>query len=564
MVFEIVSREQELASVREFLGRTEPGPAALVLEGSAGIGKSTIWLDGVEHARALGFRVLESRPAEAEQSLAHVGLGDLFEEVLDEVLPALSPPRRRALEVALLVEDAAEEAVDPRALGTATRSAIQLLAERAPLLLAIDDVQWLDASSAFALAFALRRLGSGRVLLLLAHRSDSSAEPTALERALGAESTERLTVGPLSVGGLHRLLRDRLRRPFARQTLLRIHERSGGNPFFALELARVVDADLDPAAPLAVPGTLDELLRARISGLPGPTREALALASALGTVLGVPARAGRRGAGGTRPGCGGGGDRARRARRSASRTRSSRRSSTGIWALPGWRCTRASRAIVEDPLLRACHLALSTDTPDAAVARELDSAATARRGSRRVRRRGRARRAGAAADAAELPARIVSGALWPQLVHTTRRVNGRGRGRSRPTCWPTPRSGRCGPRPSSSLPSSRASIVRSPCSRRLSRRQARARRFSRSSSAALRGRRASGRATCGRSSTREWRSRSPTGSTTTSFGRAPRRWRQSSAGWSATRRRRRFHLGRTTSRRRSAERNWCRRQRSPS
>jgi hypothetical protein len=122
------------------------------------------------------------------------------------------------------------------------------------------------------------------VLLLLAHRSDPSADPTAFERALGAESAERLTVGPLSVGGLHRLLRDRLRRPFARQTLLRIHERSGGNPFFALELARVVDADGDPAAPLVVPGTLDELLRARISGLPGATREALALASALGTV----------------------------------------------------------------------------------------------------------------------------------------------------------------------------------------------------------------------------------------------------------------------------------------
>ena len=109
-------------------------------------------------------------------------------------------------------------------------------------------------------------------------------------------------MGPLSVGALHRLLRDRLDRPFARQTLLRIHERSGGNPFFALELARVLDADVDPLAPLAVPETLEELVRARISGLPGPTREALALASALGHDLGVPARAGRRGAGRARPG----------------------------------------------------------------------------------------------------------------------------------------------------------------------------------------------------------------------------------------------------------------------
>src|SRR6267154_1025601 len=98
MAFEIVSREEELASLHAFIGRSEARPAALVLEGEAGIGKSTLWLAGVERARALGMRVLSSRPAEAERGLAHVGLGDLFEDALDEVLPALSPPRRRALE----------------------------------------------------------------------------------------------------------------------------------------------------------------------------------------------------------------------------------------------------------------------------------------------------------------------------------------------------------------------------------------------------------------------------------------------------------------------------------
>jgi predicted ATP-dependent serine protease len=58
MAFEIVSREAELASVQAFIGRPASGPAALVLEGEAGIGKSTLWLAGVEHARALGLRVL--------------------------------------------------------------------------------------------------------------------------------------------------------------------------------------------------------------------------------------------------------------------------------------------------------------------------------------------------------------------------------------------------------------------------------------------------------------------------------------------------------------------------
>src|SRR6476620_1321346 len=114
MVTGIVGREQELASLRDFIARAEQGTAALVLEGEAGIGKSTLWLAGVEDAQARGLRVLSSRPAEAERGLAHAGLGDLFEGVLDDVLPALTAPRRRALEVTLLVEEASGDSVDRR------------------------------------------------------------------------------------------------------------------------------------------------------------------------------------------------------------------------------------------------------------------------------------------------------------------------------------------------------------------------------------------------------------------------------------------------------------------
>jgi len=281
MTLQIVGRGEDLASLHAFIDEVREGPSALVLEGEAGIGKSTLWRAGVEHARRRGLRVLASRPAEAERSLPHVGLGDLLQDVLDDVLPALPAPRRRALESALLLEEAGTDAVDPRALGTATLSALQVLAEDKRVLVAIDDLQWFDASSARALAFALRRLAPCDVPLLLAKRLDG-AQQSGIEQALGAESVQRLPVGPLSVGALHRFLRDRLGSPFGRQTLLRIHERSGGNPFFALELARVVDAGADPAQPLPVPETLEELVRARISGLPGPTRKALALAAALG------------------------------------------------------------------------------------------------------------------------------------------------------------------------------------------------------------------------------------------------------------------------------------------
>ncbi len=148
MPTDVVGRDDELERLRAFLdtgGVDEP--RAFVLEGEAGIGKSTIWLRGVDLARERGLRVLCSRPAEKEQNLAFAGLGGLIEPVMNDVLTALPPPRRHALEVALLMAEA-QEPLDPRALGVAVRTALALLAAEQPLLLAVDDVQWLDSSSA--------------------------------------------------------------------------------------------------------------------------------------------------------------------------------------------------------------------------------------------------------------------------------------------------------------------------------------------------------------------------------------------------------------------------------
>ena len=115
-MYEIVGRDEELASLQAFIGRADGEPAALVLEGQAGIGKSTLWLAGIEYARSRGMRVLSSRPAEAERRLAYAVLNDLLEGVLDDVLPSLPAPRRRTLEIALLIAEADEQdGVDPRA-----------------------------------------------------------------------------------------------------------------------------------------------------------------------------------------------------------------------------------------------------------------------------------------------------------------------------------------------------------------------------------------------------------------------------------------------------------------
>ena len=375
VVVEIVGREDEVAALHAFFDTAGEGPAAVVLEGEAGIGKTTIWQAGVEAARERGLRVLTARPAEGERGLAHVVLGDLFEEVLDQVLPALSAPRRRALEAALLLDETAEQPVDPRTLGVAVRTALQALAERTPVVLAVDDIQWLDASSASALAFALRRMADDRVLLLLTRRLVEGAQPSELERAL-EESRQQLVIGPLSVGALHRFLGDRLGRTFARQTLLRIHEASGGNPFFAFELARALGADAGPLQPLPVPETLEELVRARLADLSVSTRAALELASALGAPsVSLLERAGI----------------APDALEAAvgahviERENGSIRFTHPLLSSVLYQCLSGEErrrlherlaAIVDDPLVRARHLALATDGPDAGVAVVLDEAAT--------------------------------------------------------------------------------------------------------------------------------------------------------------------------------------------
>ena len=130
-----------------------------MLEGDAGIGKSTIWQAGVAAARERSLRVLVSRPAETERTLPYVVLGDLFADVEPEALEELETPRRRAFESALLRAEA-DHPVDPRALGVAILTLLSTSRERRPLVLAIDDDQWMDASSAATLAFALRQIAS--------------------------------------------------------------------------------------------------------------------------------------------------------------------------------------------------------------------------------------------------------------------------------------------------------------------------------------------------------------------------------------------------------------------
>ena len=163
-------RQAELARVSSFLDAVPTGPEALILGGEPGIGKSALWLDTLAQARARSYRALSSRPTESEAKLSFAALGDLLDGVVDEALDALPPPQRSALEVALLRAEAGGSPPDRRTLSSAFHGALIALATAGPLLLAIDDAQWLDLPSARVLEFAIRRLHDVPIGILVTAR----------------------------------------------------------------------------------------------------------------------------------------------------------------------------------------------------------------------------------------------------------------------------------------------------------------------------------------------------------------------------------------------------------
>jgi predicted ATPase len=203
----VVGRDEELAAVAAFLD--DDFPAALLLAGEAGIGKTTVWRAGLEEARERSVWTLVCRPAESEAQLSFAGLADLLEPVLAETLPALPPVQARALEAALLLSEEERPPPDQRTISTACLGVVRRLAEEERVLLAVDDIQWLDPPRALVLEFVARRLREEPVGLLLAERVSGEGEaPLSLGRA--ELILERVRLGPLSTGALHRLLRDRL------------------------------------------------------------------------------------------------------------------------------------------------------------------------------------------------------------------------------------------------------------------------------------------------------------------------------------------------------------------
>jgi DNA-binding CsgD family transcriptional regulator len=378
----VIGRDEAIGSIRAFIAAVERGPMALVLSGEAGIGKTVLWEEGVAEAERRFDRVLTCRGIEAEAALSFSGLSDLLWDVVGDVAPLLLPLRRRALEVALLLAEPDDDAPDARAIGVAFLDVLRVLAERGPVLVAIDDLQWLDGPSAGAFGLALRRLRTERVgLLATVREAPEVIVPFELDRMLPDGRLRRVALGPLGIGALHRLLRGRIGLELARPEVTRVGEASGGNPFFALEIGRELahtDVALESERPLPVPHSLSTLLGKRLERLPRETREILLVAALAGRpTADMIARAyGER-------------ENALAALELAaregvvvlegSRVRFSHPlfGSVCYEEAPVWRRQAVHRLLAEvvaDPEERARHLALSTDRPDPAIASELDAA----------------------------------------------------------------------------------------------------------------------------------------------------------------------------------------------
>jgi DNA-binding CsgD family transcriptional regulator len=276
---DVFGREEEVGRIDRFLDRVADRPEVLLLEGEPGIGKTALWSLGLEAARGRGWSVLVCRPVRAEAPLTFSALGDLLESVPEQALDVLPPPQRHALDVALLRRPPADAPPDQRAVAVATLGVLRTLAASSPVLVAVDDLPWLDSASAATLEYALRRLTTERAGLLATVSADAAgARQTTLEQSL---VVERMGVGPLDLASFGAMLNAKRDRDISWPDLNRLFDASGGNPSFGLDLLGSLDVG-GTRDPLPVPASLRASAEHRLESVSAAAREVLLLAAASG------------------------------------------------------------------------------------------------------------------------------------------------------------------------------------------------------------------------------------------------------------------------------------------
>lgn len=271
------TRETEVRAVSDFLARIGPGPAGLLVEGEPGIGKTTVWSEAVRLAAEFGFRVLSARASAAEAKLAFAVLADLLDDVDLTVLDQLPPVQRVALNRVLLRGDVGP-ATDERVTAAAFLSVLKLLTSQPGVLVAIDDTQWLDPPSRAVVSFVVRRLKGPVGIVAAARTGDPDCPGAAWLQLARDEMLVRLSLRPLSLGAVHAVIAARLGRTLPRPIITRVHQVSGGNPLYALELARTLD-EHQPPSRLRFPDSLSALVRRRLGTISEETARMLLAAA---------------------------------------------------------------------------------------------------------------------------------------------------------------------------------------------------------------------------------------------------------------------------------------------
>ncbi|MFD0277400.1 AAA family ATPase [Kitasatospora sp. NPDC127111] len=274
----ILGRDPELSRIARLLDAVHGGgPQVLVLTGEPGAGKSTLVDRAAERGAAKGLRVLRVRGSEGEAGLGLSGLHQLLRPLLPGI-DRLPESQRDALRCAFGLLPAGTVPVEPLYLCAGVTSLIADAAAEQPLLLLVDDAQWLDLGSLDVLAFVARRFEGDPVVLLLAAREDSV--PVRFDRDfphLVAGPLERRTAG---------LLLDTLPEPPRGRARAWILEQAAGNPLALVELARALAkgrGDLGAAPSLPLTNRLERLFAADLPTLPAETRKVLLLVAAAGT-----------------------------------------------------------------------------------------------------------------------------------------------------------------------------------------------------------------------------------------------------------------------------------------